>query len=216
MRGQGALAAVLAVSVLAGAAACGRGSAAAFHPAGSLPSQAARAAALPTSAAQRIDGFTFPAGVSIDFTSPAPADPAQQAIVAGYEDYVLSMWAGVVSHGRNTAYAGQAVGNALTFVRGEVARYRSPGRTVRGTIRYFATKVSAVYFGTGASVASCVDASAFRDVNARTGATVGRALPTRPAHYLEEVSEGRRSDGTWFVNRSVTYPASSPQGAMCR
>jgi hypothetical protein len=83
MHGLGALAAVLAVSVLAGAAACGSGSAADFHPAGSLPSQPAHAAPLPTSAAQRIDGFTFPAGGSIDFTSPAPADPAQQAIVAG-------------------------------------------------------------------------------------------------------------------------------------
>ena len=214
MRGQGALAAVLAVSVLAGAMACGSGSAAVFHPAGSLSSQPAQAAPLP--GPQRIDGFTFPAGVSIDFTSPAPADPAQRAIVAGYEDYILSMWAGVVSHGRNAAYAGRAVGNALAFVQREVARFRSPGRTVRGTVRYFATRVTAVYFGNGASVISCVDASAFRDVNARTGATMGRALPARPARYLEEVSEGRRSDGTWFVNRSVTYPASSTQGAMCR
>jgi hypothetical protein len=211
---RGASAAVLAVSVLAGAVACGSGSAAVFRPAGSLPSQPAQPAPLPVP--QRIDGFTFPAGVSIDFTSPAPTGPAQRAIVAGYQDYVVSMWAGVVTHGQNTAYAGQAAGNALTFVRREVARYRSPGRTVRGTIRYFATRVTAVYFGNGASVISCVDASAFRDVNARTGATVGRALPARPVRYLEEVSEGRRSDGTWFVNRSVTYPASSTQGAMCR
>ena len=216
MRGQGASAAVLAVSVLAGVAACGSGSAAVFQPSGSLPSQPLHAAPLPTSAAQRIDGFTFPAGVSIDFTSPAPADPAQRASVAGYQDYVLAMWAGVVSHGRNTAYAGQAAGNALAFVRREVARYRSPGRTVRGTIRYFDTRITGTYFGNGASVISCVDASAFRDVSARTGATVGPASPGRPARYLETVSEGRRGDGTWFVNRSVTYPASSTQGAMCR
>lgn len=213
MRGA---AAILAVGVLAGVAACGSGSAAVFHPAGSLASQPGRAAPLPTSTAQRLDGFTFPAGVSIDFTSPAPADPSRRAIVAGYQEYVLSMWAGVVSHGRNAAYAGQAVGNALTFVRREVARYRGRGRTVRGTIRYSGTRVTGVYLGTGASVITCVDASAFHDVNAKTGATVGPALPARPARYLEEVSEGRRGNGTWFVNRLVVYPASSTQGAMCR
>jgi hypothetical protein len=61
-----------------------------------------------------------------------------------------------------------------------------------------------------------VDATAFHDVNAQTGAKVGAALPARPVRYLETVSEGRRSDGTWFVNRSVTYPASGAHGAMCR
>ncbi len=216
MRGRRGTAAVLAVGVLASAAACGSGSAAVFHPAGALASQTGHAAPLPRSAAQYLGGFRFPAGVSIDFTSPAPADPARRAIIAGYQDYVLSMWAGVLSHGKNTAYANQAVGNALMFVRREVARYLWRGRTVRGTIQYFDTKITAVYFGNGASVISCVDAAAFRDVNARTGATVGPALPARPPRYLEAVSEGRRSDGTWFVNRSVTYPASSPQGAMCR
>jgi hypothetical protein len=213
MRGA---AAILAVPILAGVAACGSGSAAVFHPAGSLASQPGQAAPLPTSTAQRLDGFTFPAGVSIDFTSPAPAAPSRQAIVAGYQDYVLSMWAGVVSHGKNTAYAGHAVGNALTFVRREVARYRGPGRTVKGTIQYSGTRVTGVYLNTGASVITCVDAAAFHDVNARTGATVGPALPARPVRYLEAVSEGRRSNGTWFVNRSVVYPASSTQGAMCR
>jgi hypothetical protein len=213
MRGA---AAMLAVGVLAGVAACGSGSAAVFHPAGSLSSQPVQAAPLATSTAQRLDGFLFPAGVSIDFTSPAPADPTRRAIVAGYQEYVASMWAGVVSHGRNTAYAGQATGDALTFVRREVARYRGAGHTVKGTIQYSGTRVSAVYLGTGASLLSCVDAAAFHDVNARTGATVGPALPTRPARYLEAVSEGRRSNGTWSVNRLVVYPASSTQGAMCR
>jgi len=202
--------------LLAGVAACGSGSAAVFHPAGSIASQSAQAAPLATTAAQHYGGFQFPAGVSIDFTSPAPADPSRRAIVAGYQDYVLSMWAGVLSHGANTGYTNQAEGNALTFVSREVTRYRSAAQTVRGTIRYSGTKVTNVYFGTGASVVSCVDAAAFHAVSAQTGAKLGPALPARPARYLEQVSEGRRSDGTWFVNRSVTYPASGAQGAMCR
>ena len=208
--------AVLALSVLAGVTACGSGSTAVFHPAGSLSTQPAQAAPLATSVGQRFGSFRFPAGVSVDFTSPAPADASRQAIVAGYQNYVLSMWAGVLSHGSDTAYQNQAVGNALTFVHREVARYQTAGRTVRGTIQYSGTRVTGVYFGNGASVISCVDATAFHDVNAQTGARLGPALPARPVRYLEEVSEGRRSDGTWFVNRSVTYAASSPQGATCR
>ena len=208
--------AVLALSVLAGVTACGSGSAAVFHPAGSLSTQPAQAAPLATSVGQHFGSFRFPAGVSIDFISPAPGDASRQAIVAGYQNYVLSMWAGVLSHGSDTAYQNQAVGNALTFVHREVARYQTAGRTVRGTIQYSGTRVTGVYFGNGASVISCVDATAFHDVNAQTGARLGPALPARPVRYLEEVSEGRRSDGTWFVNRSVTYAASSPQGATCR
>ena len=208
--------AVLALSVLAGVTACGRGSAAVFHPAGSLSTQPAQAAPLATSVGQHFGSFRFPAGVSIDFISPAPGDASRQAIVAGYQNYVLSMWAGVLSHGSDTAYQNQAVGNALTFVHREVARYQTAGRTVRGTIQYSGTRITGVYFGNGASVISCVDATAFHDVNAQTGARLGPALPARPVRYLEEVSEGRRSDGTWFVNRSVTYAASSPQGATCR
>lgn len=209
-------AAILAAGLLPAVAACGSGNAAVFHPAGSLSSQPGQAGPAPAAGGERIDGFTFPAGVSIEFTSPAPADPAGRAIITGYQDYVLSMWAGVVTHGKNTSYTSHAAGDALTFVRHEVGRYGWRGRAVKGTIRYFATRVTGVYFGNGASVLSCVDASAFQDINARTGAAAGPVLPGRPARYLEEVSEGRNSDGTWFVNREVSYPASTAQGAMCR
>jgi hypothetical protein len=216
MRGRRVFAAILAVSGPAGLAACGSGNAATFHPAGSLSPQPGQAAPAPAPGGQRIGGFTFPAGVSIDFTSPAPAGAVGRAVITGYQDYVLSMWAGVLTHGKNTAYTSHAAGDALTFVTSEVARYGGRGRTVKGTIKYSATRVSAVYSGTGASVLSCVDATAFHDVNARTGAKIGPALPGRPARYLEAVSEGRRSDGTWFVIRSIAYPASGTQGATCR
>jgi hypothetical protein len=216
MRGRRALEALLAVSVLAGVAACGGGTGAVFHPAGSLSSQPGQAAPVVAPAGQHIGGFTFPAGVSIDFTSPAPAGAARRAIVTGYQDYVLSMWAGVLTHGANTTYTSDAAGTALAFVTKAVARYHARARTVRGTIQYSATQITGVYFGSGASVYSCVDASAFHDVNAKTGARIGPALPARPQRYLEEVSEGRRGDGTWYVNHSVSYPVTSTQGATCR
>ena len=207
--------AVLATGILVGVAACGNGSAAAFQPAGSL-SPAPVQAPLPGQAGQHLGGFRFPGDVSIDFTTPAPADPARRAVIDGYQNYVLALWAAVLSHGDNSAYRQQATGNALGFVRREVARYGAPGTTVKGTIAYNDTRIAGSYFGAGADVLACVDASAFHQVNAQTGATLGPALPARLTRYLENVAEGKRRDGTWFVSRLAVYPAASTQGAMCR
>jgi len=207
--------AFLATAILAGVTACGSGSAAAFQPAGSL-SPAPVLAPLPGQAGQRSAGFRFPSDVSIDFTTPAPADPARRAVIDGYRNYVLALWAAVLSHGKNGAYQQRATGNALAFVRREVTRYGTPGTTVQGTIAYSDTRIAGTYFGAGADVLACVDASAFHQVNTQTGATVGPALPVRLTRYLENVAEGKRSDGTWFVSRLAVYPAASTQGAMCR
>jgi len=215
MRGLRGSVALFAVAIVAGVAACGNRSATVFHPAGSLSSTRLQSS-LPGPGAQHLGSFRFPSDVSIDFTSPAPAGAAGRAVVAGYQNYVLSLWAAVLTHGRNTAYLHKAGGNALAFVRREAARYRSPGLTVKGTISYNDTRIAGIYFGTGADVLSCVDASALHQVNARTGATVGPALQTRLTRYLENVAEGRNSDGTWSVTRLATYPATSTQGAMCR
>ena len=81
--------------------------------------------------------------------------------MAGYQGYVLSLWAAVLTHGKNTGYLQRAAGSAAGFVRREAARYRSPGVTVKGTISYNDTRIAGIYFGTGADVLSCVDASAF-------------------------------------------------------
>lgn len=215
MQGRRGATALVALGVLAGAVACGSGSAAVFHPAGSL-SSASLQAPLPAPGALHLGSFKFPSDVSIDFTAPAPADAVRRAVMAGYQDYVLSLWAAVLTHGKNTTYLRHAGGSAAGFVRREAARYASPGVSVKGTITYTDTRISGVYFGTGADVLSCVDASAFHQVNAQTGATEGLALPARMTRYLENVAEGRNSDGTWSVTRLAIYPATSTQGAMCR
>jgi hypothetical protein len=215
MRGRRGSAALLAAGILAGVAACGNGNAAVFHPAGAL-SPAPVQGTLPAPAGQRLGSYRFPSDVSIDFTTPAPAGAVQRAVVTGYQDYVLSLWAAVLTHGSDTAYLQHAGGNAIGFVRRETARNATAGVTVSGTISYTGTKVAGVYFGTGADVLSCVDASAFHQVNAQTGATVGAPLPARLTRYLENVAEGRNSDGTWSVTRLAVYPATSTQGAMCR
>src|SRR6266700_3656683 len=197
MRGRRGSVALLATGILTGIAACGNGGTAVFHPAGSVSSAPVRSP-LPGPGGQHLGSFRFPSDVSIDFTAPAPADAARRAVIAGYQDYVLSLWAAVLTHGKNTTYLRHAGGNAAGIVRREAARYASPGTTVKGTITYNGTRIAGVYFGTGANVLSCVDASAFHQVNAQTGAQ-GPALPARLTRYLENVAEGRSNDGTWSV-----------------
>lgn len=215
MRGRRGSVALLAAGILAGTVACGSGNAAVFHPVGSMPPAPVQAP-LPDPGGQHLGSFRFPSDVSIDFTAPPPASAVQRAVIAGYQDYVLSLWAAVLTHGKNTTYLRHAGGNAAGFVRREVKRYASPGVTVKGAISYSNTKITGVYFGTGADVLSCVDATEFHQVNAQTGATEGPALPSRLTRYLENVAEGRNSDGTWSVTRLAIYPATSTQGAMCR
>ena len=215
MRGRRGSAALLAAGILAGTVACGSGNAAVFHPAGSMSAAPVRTP-LPGSGGQHLGGFRFPRDVSIDFTSPPPASAVQRAVIAGYQDYVLSLWAAVLTHGKNTSYLRHAGGNAAGFVRRETARYASDAMTVKGTISYTDTRIAGVYFSTGADVLSCVDASALHQANAQTGATEGPALPARMTRYLENVAEGRNGDGSWSVTRLAIYPATSTQGAMCR
>ena len=211
MRGRNGLAAILAGIALAGIAACGAGGhAPVFRPAGAPP--AAQADTAGAAIATAPGGYRFPAGVSIQFSSPAPASPARQAIVTGYQNYVLALWAAALSHGRDAAYQRLASGNARAFVRREISFFGRHHLGIHGTIRYSATTVSADYFGKGATVTSCVDASAFR----LTGPKAGPVFPPRFARFLENVAEGRRPDGTWYVANTESYPASTSQGAMCR
>jgi hypothetical protein len=213
MRGRGWLTALTAAILLAGLAACGGGGTPVFHPAGSLaaggdPAPAARAVSAP-------GGFRFPPSVSVQFGSPLPASGLRRAILAGYQDYVLALWAAVLSHGRDGAYQNQMTGNALRFAQREIA-YFGHRRTVRGTISYFGTTVRSPYSAYGAEVTSCVDASRFSAADARTGAVTGTVFPAKYARYLEDVAEERHPDGTWFVAQIASYPASTSKGAVCQ
>lgn len=201
--------------VMIGIAACSSSAAPpVFHPAGAAAS-AGTDAGTPVRAATAPGGYRFPGGLSVQFSSPLPASGSHRAILAGYQNYVLALWAAVASHGSDTAYQQITSGNALTFAKREM-RYYSGNRTIRGTIRYFDTTVQRVYFGHGAVVASCVDTSQFNTANAQTGAVMGSVFPAKYAHYLENVAEGLRPDGTWYIAQTLSYPASTTQGAMCQ
>ena len=143
MRGRRGSATLLAAGILAGAVACGSGNAAVFHPGGSL-SPAPAQTTLPEASRQHLGSFRFPSDVSIDFTAPAPAGAVNRAVITGYQDYVLALWAAVLTHGKNTTYLRHAGGNAARFVRHEATRYASPGVTVKGTISYTDTKITGV------------------------------------------------------------------------
>src|SRR5947199_10865015 len=111
MRGRRGSAALLAAGILAGAVACGSGSAAVLHPAGSM-SPAPVQAPLPGTGAQHLGSFRFPSDVSIDFADPPPATPVQRPAVTAYQDDVLSLCSAVPTQGKDTTHLGDAGGNA--------------------------------------------------------------------------------------------------------
>ncbi len=211
MRGRSGLLTILTGIALAGIAACGGGSPEVFQPAGSL-TPPARSGALTAPITTAPGGFRFPASVAVQFASALPASPARRAIITGYRNYVLALWAAVASHGRDTAFQHLTSGNARAFVRREISYFSAGRRSIRGTIRYSAATVTAVYFGRSANVTACVDASAFRS----TGRRAGPVFPPRYAHYLEDVAEARGAGGTWYVAHTESYPATASGGAMCR
>jgi hypothetical protein len=201
--------AILAGIALAAIAACGPGGPQVFHPAGSPP-PTAQADTIRAPATTAPGGFRFPPGVSIEFTSPLPGAADRRAMVASYQNYVLSLWAAVLSHGHDAIYQRLTAGNAQDFIRREVSYFAHRG--IHGSIRYSSTAVSAVYFGHGATVTSCVDSAGFQ----MTGTGAGPVFPAKYARYLEQVAEGQRSDGTWYVAHTESFPASTSEGAMCR
>jgi hypothetical protein len=209
MRGRSGLAAILAGTVLVGVAACSGGGTEVFHPSGSPPAAQTDTLRAPVTTAP--GGFHFPAGVYLDFSAP-PASAARHAMVAGYKNYVLALWAAVLSHGKDAAYQRLAAENALAFVHREVSYFTSHHGRIQGTIRYSGAKVTATYFRTGATVTACVDTAGFEV----TGPAAGPVFPPKYAHYLEDVALAKRADGTWYVIHTESFPASTSQGATCR
>lgn len=213
----------LAVGGLLGVAACGNHHVAAFHPAGSV-SQAASHTAEPStapasaaaSAAPGSGGFHFPAGFAITFRAGHAGSAKRRAMIVGYENYVRSFWAAILTHGRDHAYRRYLAGNALTFARKQINYYRSNGQTVTGTARYSGIRVTNVYFGHGAVVQACVDVSGLSRVKTTTGKRVGTVYSRPYLHYLEQVAEGELPGGGWYVLHTGNYPATTSQGAICQ
>ena len=215
MRGRLALAALIVPVVIASVTACGGTSASTFHPSGAVPSASAGGPVVPARAATAPGGYRFPAGVAVDFAPATQTSVTDRAILASYHSYALALWAAASSAGQDSAYQSLAGGSALSFIRREVAYFSAGDRELRGTISYSNTTVSAVYFGTGTTVTSCVDASAFHVVDSRSGVVTGSVFPASYARYLEVVTEARRANGTWLVNATESYPASTSEGAEC-
>ena len=206
--------AVLAVVAVCTVAACaGGGTTSSFVPeGGSSPGNSGTAA---SSAPLHVPGlrtFAFPSSVQIEFQTPLPAGGAQRGAVIAYENYIDSMWYAAYKHGANTSYKRYINGNALSFAESVIGEFKS-GYTLRGTIIYSNMSVPDVYFGNGALVESCVNASGLYQVNARTGKVVGTVLSNGYEYYQEQAAAGKRN-GLWTIDHTEAYQANSNASAQ--
>jgi hypothetical protein len=192
-----------------------------FVPGGgaSSPAPASGAVGSASTAATDAPGlkdFAFPASVQVQFQTPLPAAGAQRAAMIGYENYARSMWYAVYTHGSSKAYRQFAGGNALTFVKTLISQYTADGDTLRGTIVYYDTSVPSVYYGAGALVESCVNASGLFKVNSSTGQVAGTVFSAKFGYYQEQAAAGKKPDGTWWIGHTDSYPAADGGAAgMC-
>jgi hypothetical protein len=224
----------LAAFLMLGAVACGGSSAGsgggdsgALDPSGATPAASAAGGvgspAVPTggagvtggtgAAANGLRSFAFPAGVQVQFQTPLPASGPQRAAMIGYENYVDSLWYAVTSRGAHTQYRQYLGGNALTFADKLIHEFKTGDYKLGGTVVYFDISVPKVFYGDGAVVQSCVDASGLNMVNATTGKTAGTVFDSSYQHYQEQAADGKSKSGYWTVSHTENFPASSGASA---
>jgi hypothetical protein len=215
----------LAALLVFGAAACGSGGSSGGGDSGALdPSGATASAGAPVTAVSpvatakgaavsMVPSFAFPAGVQVQFQTPLPASGPQRAAMIGYESYVDSLWDAVASRGSHTEYRQYLGGNALTFADKLIHEFKTGDYKLSGTVVYFDISVPKVFYGDGAVVQSCVDASALDMVNAKTGKTAGTVFDSSYQHYQEQAADGKSKSGYWTVSHTENFPASSGASA---
>jgi hypothetical protein len=194
-------------------AACAGSPAPSFVPGGGTSSPAPASGAGTGSAgaaatlAPGLRQFAFPGSVQVQFQTPLPAGGPARAAMIGYENYARSMWYAVYTHGSSKAYRQFASGNALTFIKTLISEYTADGYTLRGTIVYFDTSVPSVYYGAGALVESCVNASGLFKVDSSTGQVAGTVFSAKFGYYQEQAAAGKKPDGAWWIGHTDSYPA---------
>jgi hypothetical protein len=212
------LSGIIAVAgvALAITACSGGGTTGSFVPqGGGGTSPATPATQATTTAVKGLQVFNFPQTVQIDFQSELPASGPKREAAIAYENYIDSMWYAAYTHGASKAYERYTSGNVLSFVR-TVIHEVSKGDTISGTIMYFDTSVPSVYYGNGALVESCVNASGLYLVNAKTGKNAGNVISTKYDSYQEQAAAAKEPGGAWAIINTQNYRAASGGSAgMC-
>jgi hypothetical protein len=209
----------VAVFLVLGAVACGSGGgtggeSGVLDPSGVTSSAnaagtVASPAATTSGSASGLRSFPFPAGFQVQFQTPLPATGTQRAAMIGYENYVDSLWDAVASRGADTEYRQYMGGNALTFANSLISEFKNGDDKLSGTVVYFDTSVPQVFYGAGAVVQSCVDASGLNIVNAKTGKTTGTVFDSSYQHYQEQAAAAKSKAGSWTVSHTENFPVSS-------
>jgi hypothetical protein len=209
----------VAVFLVLGAVACGSGGgnggdSGVLDPSGATSSgnaagTVASPAATTSGSPSGLRSFAFPAGFKVQFQTPLPASGTQRAAMIGYENYVDSLWDAVASRGADTEYRQYMGGNALTFANSLISEFKNGDDKLSGTVVYFDISVPQVFYGAGAVVQSCVDASGLNIVDAKTGKTTGTVFDSSYQHYQEQAAAAKSKAGSWTVSHTENFPVSS-------
>jgi hypothetical protein len=214
MASRRAPAAILIVTCLLSAVACGSTRAATFRPEGKI---ATATPALAQGPAPGLRTFPLPASLRVAFDTPLPADRARAAIMVADENYQLAFYFSLSTSGKDRSYTRYAsaipqAGNEslAQFTAQDIEHYTAEHLSRNGTIRFFDAKVVQDK-GSGAVLQYCVDQSQFDSVNTQTGSTT----PLKNPFYLEQDSLVLESDGSWLVTYTYGYYPPNQQAEEC-
>ncbi|WP_344976963.1 hypothetical protein [Streptosporangium fragile] len=210
MRAVTALA--LTVALLAG---CAPSATRPFTPA-DLPAETSSGEPAPQAeATPRVETVRVAPGVRVVVEWPAAPDADTTAMIEVFRDHFADSLRAVVSGGRDTGYLrtvqDEAGRDAYSWVRG----FLDAGRSVRGTMRFYALNVSSVT-GPGAQLDVCVDQTRLRPVDPATGEEVPRRSWWAREPYLQTAGMRRADDGTWRIKvfRHAQLPSERAKGCL--
>jgi len=149
------------------------------------------------------------------FASPLPVDQARASVVEGFrEDLVL--WDRSLNARRLVRPVREAVtGQALTQLRAAVKVRKARDLVLAGADRFFLTRVTAIT-GRHATLATCDDASKFKEVNPHTGTVDVRFVPPPGQAYVYETWRMVRLGGHWAITALSAATLPSRRAEPCQ
>lgn len=202
---------VTVAACLLAATACGGSStnvAQTFKPGDTTPTPSASATASST-----VDASAGTRDTHIVFSTPMPADGTKHKIIAGWRKYVAAAQYSE-DHRSNDGY--------LKYVDSEhVPEFIAAMANMRwykdwGVMRYFATRVEAVYHDSGATVVSCEDFTKLNERDLKKKVTSVAGKPSKYNYAARVTALARQKDGTWKVGLDKQYALPNKRAKECQ
>lgn len=149
------------------------------------------------------------------FDSPLPASPAEAKVVADFRKAQLLWDRSGTAQNLVAPVTAYVTGEALAHLRDAVAAARQQDLVPAGTDRMFKTRVT-ILGARSATVATCEDASKFREKNRLTGRVDAQLLTPPDQQYMFVTWRMVRLAGRWALTDFSLASLPAPAAQHCQ